>query len=69
MTATSTSRPERPSAVGDFPSYNIISDLTKKTTLLGTDATHYIGVYYNAEQSYNYTYNVAPGRQRDARGR
>jgi iron complex outermembrane receptor protein len=49
------------SAVGDFPSYNIISDLTKKTTLLGTDATHYIGVYYNAEQSYNYTYNVAPG--------
>jgi iron complex outermembrane receptor protein len=49
------------SAIGDFPSYNIISDLTKKTQLFGVDATHYAGVYYNAEQSYNYTYNVAPG--------
>ena len=49
------------STVGDFPSYNIISDLTKKTTFLGLDATHYVGVYYNAEQSYGYTYNVAPG--------
>jgi iron complex outermembrane recepter protein len=49
------------STVGDFPSYNIISDLTKKTTLLGTDATHYVGVYYNAEQSYSYNYAVAPG--------
>ena len=60
MTATSANRPERPRRLA-ISSYNIISDLTKKTTLLGTDATHYVGVYYNAEQSYNYTYNVAPG--------
>ena len=40
MTATSTSRPERRRRWVISPSYNITSDLTKKTTLLGTDATH-----------------------------
>ena len=49
------------SAIGDFPSYNIISDLTNKTQWLGIEATHYAAVYYNAMQSYNFTYNVAPG--------
>ena len=49
------------SAIGDFPSYNVISDITRKTQLLGIEATHYAGVYYNAMQSYNFTYNVAPG--------
>src|SRR5262249_41237878 len=49
------------SAIGDFPSYNVISDLTRKTYLFGIEAVHNVAIYYNAMQSYNFTYNVAPG--------
>jgi iron complex outermembrane receptor protein len=49
------------SAIGDFPSANLISDITRRSQLFGLDAVHYFGVYYNTMDSSNDTVNVAPG--------
>ena len=35
------------SAVGDYASWNLSTDLTKRTELFGLEATHTVGVFYN----------------------
>ncbi|MFO1108588.1 MAG: TonB-dependent receptor [Bradyrhizobium sp.] len=35
------------SAIGDFPSYNYLSDITKRGEFLGMDTTTYVGGFYN----------------------
>jgi iron complex outermembrane receptor protein len=50
------------SAVGDSPAYNFITDLTAHGRgVLGLEATHYLGFFYNNQRLTNYTYNLAPG--------
>jgi iron complex outermembrane receptor protein len=49
------------SAIGDFPSYNYMSDLTKRGELFGIDSTTLIGGWYNTLATTSYTYNVMPG--------
>jgi iron complex outermembrane recepter protein len=49
------------SAIGDFPSYNVASDITHRGQLFGLDATHFAGVYYNTMRSSSDTVNVAAG--------
>jgi iron complex outermembrane receptor protein len=49
------------SAIGNTPSLNAMSDVTKKNTVAGLDFTHFAGLFYNIEGLSNYTYNVAPG--------
>src|SRR3984885_5533536 len=49
------------SAIGNTPSVNAMSDVTKKNTIAGLDFTHFAGLFYNIEALSNYTYNVAPG--------
>jgi iron complex outermembrane receptor protein len=49
------------SAIGDFPSYNVISDLTKHGQLFGFDATHYVAMFYNSMNSSSDTVPVTAG--------
>jgi len=49
------------SAVGSSPVYNITSDITRRGSLLGFDATQFFGLFYNVERLSNYTYNLTPG--------
>ena len=35
------------SAIGDYPSYNFMSDLVRRSELLGMDSTSYLGAFYN----------------------
>ena len=49
------------SAIGDFPSYNYVSDVTKRGELLGMNSTTYFGVFYNALTASSDTRNVMPG--------
>jgi iron complex outermembrane recepter protein len=49
------------SAIGDFPSYNVISDITRRGQFLGFELTHFAGAYYNSMVSSSDTVNVAPG--------
>jgi iron complex outermembrane receptor protein len=49
------------SAIGDFPSYNYMSDLTKRGELFGMDSTTFVGAWYNTLTTTSYTYNVMPG--------
>jgi len=43
-------------------SWNLMSDLTKRTDLFGLQATHMVGVYYNfTEPTDSDSYNVLPG--------
>lgn len=50
------------SAIGDFASWNLSTDLTRRTGLFGLEATHYIGVFYNFLPVHNSnTYNVVAG--------
>ncbi len=49
------------SAVGDSPAYNIMSDLTHRSSLFGLGLTSSAGVFYNTERLSNFTYDVAPG--------
>lgn len=45
------------SAVGTFPSFNLISDVTKR----GAKATLFAGAFANYEDINSYSYNLAPG--------
>src|SRR5438445_5434262 len=36
------------SAIGDFPSYNYMTDVTKRGEILGMDSTTYLGGFYNS---------------------
>ncbi|HVY57010.1 MAG TPA: TonB-dependent receptor [Xanthobacteraceae bacterium] len=49
------------SAIGDFPSYNFMSDLVRRGQVLGMDATHYLGAFYNTLSWSSDTRNVMPG--------
>ncbi|SEE78090.1 TonB-dependent receptor family protein [Bradyrhizobium lablabi] len=49
------------SAIGDFPSYNYMSDVTKRGELFGMDSTTYFGGFYNTLVASSDTRNVMPG--------
>lgn len=49
------------SAIGDFPSYNYISDVTKRGEIFGMDSTSYFGGFYNTLTWSSDTRNVMPG--------
>jgi iron complex outermembrane receptor protein len=49
------------SAIGDFPSYNYISDVTKRGEILDMDSTTYVGGFYNTLTASSDTRNVMPG--------
>jgi iron complex outermembrane receptor protein len=48
-------------ALGDTPAFNVISDVTRRSNLLGLETTHFAGVYFNYEDLNSYTYNLRPG--------
>jgi iron complex outermembrane receptor protein len=49
------------SAIGDFPSYNYTSDVTKRGEILGMDSTTFFGAFYNTLTASSDTRNVMPG--------
>ena len=49
------------SAIGDFPSYNYMSDVTKRGEILGMESTTYFGAFYNTLAASSDTRNVVPG--------
>ena len=48
------------SSVGPFTSVNIISDVTRRGSLLGLESTFSIGMDFNEERLNSYTYNLLP---------
>jgi iron complex outermembrane receptor protein len=49
------------SAIGDYPSYNYMSDLTKRGEIFGMDSTTYFGGFYNTLVTSSDSRNVMPG--------
>jgi iron complex outermembrane receptor protein len=49
------------SAIGDSPSYNLITNITQRGGLFGLEAVHFAELWYNSQVLSNYTWNVAPG--------
>lgn len=49
------------SAIGDFPSYNFMSDITRRGEILGMDSTTFVGAWYNVLVASSDTRNVMPG--------
>jgi iron complex outermembrane receptor protein len=49
------------SAIGDYLSYNVISDITHRETFMGLPARYLAGAYWNYLPVDGFTYNVAPG--------
>jgi len=49
------------SAIGDYPSYNYISDITRRSEIFGLDTTTYFGGFYNTLNWSGNTWNVVPG--------
>jgi iron complex outermembrane receptor protein len=49
------------SAIGDYPSYNFMSDVTKRGELFGMDSTTLVGGWYNTLSTTGYTFNLAAG--------
>ncbi|MET4721282.1 iron complex outermembrane receptor protein [Bradyrhizobium japonicum] len=49
------------SAIGDFPSYNYMSDITKRGEIFGMDSTTYFGGFYNTLTASSDTRFVMPG--------
>ncbi|UPJ53099.1 TonB-dependent receptor [Bradyrhizobium sp. 200] len=49
------------SSIGDFPSYNYMSDVTKRGEIFGLDSTTYFGAFYNTLTASSDTRNVMPG--------
>lgn len=49
------------SAIGDFPSYNFMSDVTKRGEILGLESTTFFGAFYNTLAASSDTQNVMPG--------
>ncbi len=48
-------------AIGDYPSYNFMSDITKRGELFGMDSTSFFGGWYNTLTAAGETRNVMPG--------
>lgn len=49
------------SSIGDFPSYNYMSDVTKRGEIFGLESTTYFGAFYNTLTASSDTRNVMPG--------
>lgn len=49
------------SAIGDFPSYNYMTDVTKRGEIFGMDSTTFVGGWYNTLVASSDTRNVMPG--------
>lgn len=49
------------SAIGDFPSYNYTTDVTKRGEVLGLDSSTFVGGFYNTLTASSDTRNVMPG--------
>lgn len=49
------------SAIGDLPSYNFMSDVTKRGEILGLESTTFFGAFYNTLTASSDTRNVMPG--------
>jgi iron complex outermembrane receptor protein len=49
------------SAIGDFPSYNYMSDITKRGEIFGMASTTYFGGWYNTLTASSDSVNVMPG--------
>jgi iron complex outermembrane receptor protein len=49
------------SAIGDFASYNFMSDVTRRGEIFGMDTTTYVGGFYNTLPWSSDTFNVMPG--------
>jgi len=49
------------SAIGDFPSYNYMSDVTRRGELFGMESTSFFGGFYNTLNWSSDTRNVMPG--------
>ena len=49
------------SAIGDYPSINVISDVTAHGQFLGFESVGYAALTLNTLSTVGYTYNVAPG--------
>jgi iron complex outermembrane recepter protein len=49
------------SAIGDFPSYNFMSDVTRRGEILGMDSTAYVGGFFSTLTASSDTRNVMPG--------
>jgi iron complex outermembrane receptor protein len=49
------------SAIGDSPSYNLMSDVTKRGELFGMDSTTLVGGWYNTLTAISDSRNVMPG--------
>lgn len=49
------------SAIGDFASYNFISDVTRRGEILGMETTSYVAGFYNTLPWSSDTFNVMPG--------
>jgi iron complex outermembrane receptor protein len=49
------------SAIGDFPSYNYMSDITKRGEIFGLESTTFFGGFYNTLVASSDTRNVMPG--------
>nr|WP_315838827.1 TonB-dependent receptor [Bradyrhizobium prioritasuperba] len=49
------------SAIGDYPSYNYMSDVTRRGEIFGMDSTTYFGGFYNTLNWSGDTRNVMPG--------
>jgi iron complex outermembrane recepter protein len=48
------------SAVGTFPSFNLMSDVTQNGRALGFDETHLVGVHFNYLNNNSSTFNLTP---------
>ncbi|WP_407170187.1 TonB-dependent receptor family protein [Bradyrhizobium sp. ORS 111] len=49
------------SAIGDFPSYNYMSDVVRRGEIFGMESTAYFGGFYNTLSASSDTRNVMPG--------
>ncbi len=49
------------SAIGDFPSYNYMSDVTKRGEIFGLESTTYFGAFYNTLTASSDSSIVMPG--------
>ena len=49
------------SAIGPYPSFNVITDLIRHGSLFGHQSTSYVAGSFNYENIKSFTYNVAPG--------
>ena len=48
------------SSRGDFPGFNVLTDVTRRADLFGLPATGYVALAYNTLDSHSLTYNRAP---------